>query len=420
MPQIQNLLTQVSAINRQYEKIATITGENFNIFKILGLSSREVRTHTAFLGELLNAAGSHGQKETFLELFCEELSFDFDFKNAKCEKEKFIGQIPDDWSEGGGVDLLITDCNNCAIVIENKINANDQKGQLFRYHNYAKRFTNFKLLYLTLDGRDVSNFSKVSETGDEILVDGKQYFRISYAETILRWLEKCKEKAVNFPMLRECITQYIYLIKSLTNQTPNHEMEKELVELISKNGEYFSASIRIEESIREVKKAVLAKFAYKIKEKVVDRNVHGVTIEIHEDFGLQYCGISFYIDEKSPEFVQLSFLADLKEFYLGINKGDADLNTKNAATLTFYEEELKNISHNWGKVENVEKGWGWHNWVCRYRKLDDYFRDLKGWVAIIEDKFDIIEAVSSDIIVLINALKQKNNLITEIVKNKNG
>ena len=31
---IQNLLQLVSAINKKYEEIAMITGENFNIFKI--------------------------------------------------------------------------------------------------------------------------------------------------------------------------------------------------------------------------------------------------------------------------------------------------------------------------------------------------------------------------------------------------
>ena len=45
---LQNILTQISAIIRQYDKIAELTGENFNVFKVLGLTTIEVRTHSAF------------------------------------------------------------------------------------------------------------------------------------------------------------------------------------------------------------------------------------------------------------------------------------------------------------------------------------------------------------------------------------
>src|SRR5688500_17218697 len=68
---INNLLQQIIAINKKYEGIADITGENFNIFRILKVDSNEVRTHSAFLAELLNPKGSHGQKDVFLKLFIE-------------------------------------------------------------------------------------------------------------------------------------------------------------------------------------------------------------------------------------------------------------------------------------------------------------------------------------------------------------
>ena len=39
---IQNLLYHVSALNKKYKEIAEITGENFNVFKILDVSTQEV------------------------------------------------------------------------------------------------------------------------------------------------------------------------------------------------------------------------------------------------------------------------------------------------------------------------------------------------------------------------------------------
>ena len=68
---IQNLLTQIHVIQKKYDDIAEITGENFNIFKILKLEAHEVKTHSAFLAELLNPMGSHSLKDAFLKLFIE-------------------------------------------------------------------------------------------------------------------------------------------------------------------------------------------------------------------------------------------------------------------------------------------------------------------------------------------------------------
>jgi hypothetical protein len=69
---IQNLLSQVGAISKKYEELAKVTGENFNVFRVLKIHSDEVRMHSALLGELLNPQGSHGQNDVFLKLFIEQ------------------------------------------------------------------------------------------------------------------------------------------------------------------------------------------------------------------------------------------------------------------------------------------------------------------------------------------------------------
>ncbi len=72
METMKNLLSQVSSIIQQYEKVAELTGENFNVFKILKVETKEVKTHSAFIAELLNPQGSHGQGDVFLKLFVEQ------------------------------------------------------------------------------------------------------------------------------------------------------------------------------------------------------------------------------------------------------------------------------------------------------------------------------------------------------------
>ena len=50
---LQHLLEKVALINTKYEDIAKITGENFNVFNILGMRSDEL-VHSKIIAELLN------------------------------------------------------------------------------------------------------------------------------------------------------------------------------------------------------------------------------------------------------------------------------------------------------------------------------------------------------------------------------
>lgn len=225
---IKNLLDKVSAISKKYEEIAKITGENFNIFKVMNVQSDEVRLHSAFITELLNPKGSHGQGDVFLELFVKQFSIkDFDSKNATTEKEKYIGRKTE--TEGGFIDIVISSGNR-NIFIENKIYAEDQPQQLLRYHNEDKKAV---LLYLTLYGKEASDestgISEEEETGKDY------YIPISYDTDIIYWLQECKKEAVNLPILRETITQYINIIKHLTGRAMNQKEMFEKYEIFKKN-----------------------------------------------------------------------------------------------------------------------------------------------------------------------------------------
>ncbi|MBX2965653.1 MAG: PD-(D/E)XK nuclease family protein [Cyclobacteriaceae bacterium] len=236
--QVLDLVRYVSSLSTQRDKILQATGEKFNIFRVLNLSTSETRTHSAFLAELFNPKGSHGQGSVFLKLFVEQLGIkDFDFKNGSVEIEKFAGYIDADYQEGGRIDIVITDNNGQGIIIENKIYAGDQKNQLLRYQRFGKnKFINHHLIYLTLFGSEPSPWSLGKEPVDDIdsLNDFK---RISYKEDIVNWLNTCKKEATHHPLLRETITQYINLLKELTGQTMDNQLRNEITERIIKGGE---------------------------------------------------------------------------------------------------------------------------------------------------------------------------------------
>jgi hypothetical protein len=143
---IPHLLQQVTTITKKYDELATITGERYNVFGILGISTDEVRMHSAFIANLLDSNGSHGCGSILLKLFiaqqstkCIETDFikrleEFESESSKTKTEHHIGFINEDATEGGRIDILITDSNGKHIIIENKIYAGDQQLQLVRYN----------------------------------------------------------------------------------------------------------------------------------------------------------------------------------------------------------------------------------------------------------------------------------------------
>lgn len=219
MPHIESILKQLQQIliverNNQEERWKR--GECFNIFQILGVSTSEVRLHSAFLAELLNPNASHGLLSKFLLSFLnniirrENAPFDFDVDSAKVSVEYNVGSISDDYTEGGRIDLMVQDKNKQTIIIENKIYAGDQPCQMFRYNQFAKNDlqlsdNQLRLLYLTLNGDEPSK-----ESLNKAVF---KYYRISYRDDILPWLDCCLSIAALKPMVRETILQYINNLK---------------------------------------------------------------------------------------------------------------------------------------------------------------------------------------------------------------
>lgn len=277
---IKNLLENVHIIQNKYDDIAEITGEKFNIFSVLNLTSNEVRTHSAFIGELLNVKGSHGLKDIPLKLFIKILEekfisqkadgsensigadrFKFITETALTTIEKNINRLNEDKTEGGRIDIIIQDKNKInGLVIENKIYAREQENQLIRYYNYCKEnFTKeAPILYLTLNGS--------LPTSGIGLIEKQHYFNISYKEDIINWLELCLKEASDKPMLREAIKQYIYLIKKLTGQTINKKMGEEIQDLILKN---FLSAEQIVKEFEKIKYKISGSIRAKIANNLI-------------------------------------------------------------------------------------------------------------------------------------------------------
>jgi hypothetical protein len=239
---------------------------------------------------LLNPSGSHGLKNVFLDAFIRifEIKGLPESTEVACvDVEKYFGPKLEDCSKGGRIDIVISFGKKYNIFIENKIYAPDQECQLVRYHNNDRLAL---LLYLTLDGRAATDWSANNLATGQMLEPSKDYFPVSYERHVLLWLEECKKESVNFPLVRETITQYINLIKILTNQNESESMSAELAKVVLNNIDSFRAFDALRESVNDVMSLIIRK----IKEDLcsVADNLR-LEIELDLDSGKRNASFSF-------------------------------------------------------------------------------------------------------------------------------
>ena len=184
----------------------------FNVFSVLFRETDEVNLHSRFIAALLewSADAPAGNLDDFLRrVLCIS---DFDHTIATIRREYL------------DIDILISNTSSKqAVVIENKILAEDQKEQLIKYHKALKSqgYCDIHLVYLTLDGRTPSSQS----------VGDLPYTPISYKDDLLPWLKCCQLRAQDSPYLRESIAQYIRIVKGLTGTDIEGAYMNDLIDL---------------------------------------------------------------------------------------------------------------------------------------------------------------------------------------------
>ena len=275
MEKLQSLLRHVQTIVNKNNEILDASGERFNVFNLLGVTSSEL-AHSAFLAELLDPKGAHGLKHRFLESFLShtfpENNFCFDCDSAGVFKEYYIGPVTE--NTGGQIDILIlNESGKKGIIIENKIWADDQHAQLIRYDNHAKRCypDGYKIIYLTPDGNDPKEYS--CGKGEKKIV----YTSISYREHILAWLDECMAIASKYPHVRETISQYMGIIKQLTNQDISMNTNDEIFDLLFSRPENLEMALKIKNTMtndrqEDIAYEQLAEIASELDIRIEDQN----------------------------------------------------------------------------------------------------------------------------------------------------
>lgn len=345
----QNLLNQIRDIvqkEKDDRECQKQNGNSFNLFNVLNIKTDEL-IHSSMIASLLDPHEEHGKDCLFLQKFLNIWDFGFalDTNTASVTTEYEIGPINSRFTRGGRIDILITDAYNHAIIIENKINAADQKNQLRRYANFAKSSKlEYTIIYLTLDGHEPSELS----TGKNFSED---YVMFSYQEDILPWLDECKEACVAGSALHNSISQYSQCLRKILNLM-NKDNEDRLLEIATQ---------------KENIASVLALFANEntIKRKVIDAFAEELCDKARE-LGFETCIDEGFCEEKET-FITFSIpsQSDKWALLIGTNKRNAKdmyycISSMEGALSKIKKADLMNIPHLWRTFDqdnNTPCGW---------------------------------------------------------------
>jgi hypothetical protein len=357
---MEKLLKKVKEISIKYEELNKVSGNSFNIFNVINVTSDEVRLHSKFLSELLNPKGSHGQDDIFLNLFAKQLNIDIDTSSATVEVEKYIGVKTD--TSGGYLDIYVKDNKNKSFIIENKIYAPDQENQLLRYYNFDSK----NLFYLNLLGDEPSSNSCGSLTID------KDFKIISYKTDIIEWLSACRKEAVEFPLLREGITHYINLIKILTGQSVNSKMNSEIRDYIASSTDNLKQAALIGENMTAAKIKIQWLFWQSLKEKMIAND-----LKLIKDESVTWQNVSNYYTKSRNRDVYYGFRVKIYE--------------KDDISIYFGVELLDNIyvcftleDNGKGGLSNLEKYAGYKDMVIDINSNYKNHANWLGWRHTVE------------------------------------
>ena len=250
-PRTENLLNDVAGLLKAREIVYRVTGENFNIFRVLNIESREFFICKVLM-ELLSPSGSHCQGSLFLRPFVKNV-LGLNIPDAELERARVSREYKT--SQGRRIDIVI-ETANYFIAIEAKVNAGDLPGQCSDYYEAAKQHcfdeSNAKIIYLTPDGREPSPESSC----------GKKVCCISFRKNIHEWLSSClgfKEIEHAVPV-REIMRQFLMTVESFTGIAEEENME--VKELIRKSPENLRAAFELKsgfvyEAVEDMRKRFL-------------------------------------------------------------------------------------------------------------------------------------------------------------------
>ena len=295
---------------------------DYNVMKAIRKLHAEVGMHSNFIYSLLDKDGSHYQGDLFARLFVKYVLEIDDFGKITDVEAEYD-------ADGRRIDLVVKS-DDYHIGIEMKIYAGDQPNQLYDYYDFLKNHSEkakVKIFYLTLNGKEPSENSIISQDGDKKL-SKDSYSTISFEKHILKWLYKSQYEVQNITNLNSAIGYYIDVVKELigeykspVNQYKDFFLQKDIYECYHKTDnrveDLKSFDIdevdEIEEEFQIVKQLLLDDFYKNILRELINNNPSITYFRYAQNSSMQevqltlnqYYTINLFLDNNHTKFTSI-------------------------------------------------------------------------------------------------------------------
>ena len=403
---LQDVAQQIGVLQAQHDEHLRATKGRFNLFTVLLNEGDEARLHSRYLAYLLDPNGKHDCGTLFLELFLKvllDLGMQPHEETAPREKlERLIGEvnyiseITSVQSEvaipEGRMDILIECPAWGAIAIENKIWAAEVDKQLQRYSTYLNRRyaqQSHFLLYLTLDG-------KASATAN-----GEKYYRISYKEHILGWLEACLQTTYQHVSINQAMQQYKNIVcKLVGHPTLETEYMEKMKDTVRAHPDVVTNWTTLHQAVGQLREEYRYKLLGELKFQLA---AQGIKVCDREDSWLpltKELPKKFVFGNITVEICIDNYWRDGSPLIYGAWTRDKD----GGAEFVTFMEAVKRSTPECNYIE--DEGWGGFyyqlpdsdSWsdeqLAQYLKhTDDYKKIISGWVSHISKFVETVVSV---------------------------
>lgn len=382
MTDLNEILEKSGIINFSYQKLRQ--EDTFNIFTILKKRDDEVQLHSRFIFELLNPKGSHNKQKEFLNLYLDTLEIsDFSVDDVLVRREF------------NDIDILITNKNKQAIIIENKIWAGDQSKQLERYYNDIVKlgFRDIKIFYLAPHEKEPSLQSAGKVPKDII-------FTISYQFHINQWINKCAGVCAFNPNIRETLNQYQKLISDMTGNSYNRKEQEDYFQLMAVGDNAIKAN-RIVQNWIYVRKLTELSFWNDLENKISE--VYKV-LDIGK-FNSKTLNSAINATRKRNVFYGLTFkFASHEDFDFGIRLRRNGFRTTNLVYVLVVIKE--------GKIRDIKESAKYLEIADRLKHLSDGVSDFN-WLVDKATEINFENFTNNRTLELVNH-ESRNKSVTEL------
>lgn len=316
-----NLLNNVAVKWSEYKDSHSLVKEDYNIFKILEVSDKEVFI-CRLLADMINPMGMHHKGRFYLKRFLEDVlevkEVDEDFiSNCEVEKEYLIPNT------GRRIDIVIHS-DALFIPIEFKINAGEQKSQCYDYYQYAKKQNGSKetvLYYITKYGTYPSPYSTSKYDGDDKIIDMLEpgmIVPVSFREKVVYWLREMISYEDIYSGWKSIMEQYLKVVEGFTGIN-DKELDKMITDTLLENEDNFRSGLHIANAINTAKAKLIVYVMKEFEKQMVPvMEKYNIKEELNYNYYTyrEQATEEFYTTKKYSTFPGINYVvASLDENY---------------------------------------------------------------------------------------------------------